>query len=90
LAAGLFPIVSDIPANREWITDGENGLLFPAGDDEALARCMERAMKGGHWIDAAILTNKRQVHERANAEVNLHTLSEVIASACSGHQRRRV
>ena len=25
---GCLPIVSDLPANREWITDGENGLIL--------------------------------------------------------------
>jgi glycosyltransferase involved in cell wall biosynthesis len=31
MACGLFPIVTDIPANREWIVDGENGRLVPPG-----------------------------------------------------------
>ncbi len=37
LACGLPVLVSDIPANREWITDGANGWLFPDGDADALA-----------------------------------------------------
>ncbi len=37
LACGLPVLVSDIPANREWVTDGANGWLFPDGDAEALA-----------------------------------------------------
>lgn len=28
LAYGCIPILSDIPANREWVTDGVNGLLI--------------------------------------------------------------
>lgn len=35
---GAFPVVTDIPANREWLTNGENGLLFPKSDSEALAK----------------------------------------------------
>lgn len=27
MSAGCIPIVSDLPANREWITDGENGII---------------------------------------------------------------
>jgi glycosyltransferase involved in cell wall biosynthesis len=38
MALGLYPIVTDIPANREWIADGDNGRLFPVGDAEALAK----------------------------------------------------
>jgi glycosyltransferase involved in cell wall biosynthesis len=37
MACGLAPIVTDIPANRAWINDGENGFLFPTRDHEALA-----------------------------------------------------
>src|SRR5262245_42079246 len=37
MACGLFPVVSSIAANREWIEDGETGLLFEAGDAAELA-----------------------------------------------------
>ncbi len=37
LACGLPCLVSDIPANREWIREGINGWLFPDGEAEALA-----------------------------------------------------
>ena len=37
LACGLPVLVSDIPANREWVADGVNGWLFPDGDADALA-----------------------------------------------------
>ena len=37
LACGLPCLVSDIPTNREWVTEGENGWLFPDGDADALA-----------------------------------------------------
>ena len=37
MASGVFPIVTDIPSNREWINDGENGFLVPAGKEINLA-----------------------------------------------------
>jgi glycosyltransferase involved in cell wall biosynthesis len=37
MACGLFPIVTDIPANHEWLRNGENGILVPVGDSHALA-----------------------------------------------------
>ncbi len=37
LASGLPCLVSDIPGNREWVTECENGWLFPDGDADALA-----------------------------------------------------
>jgi len=37
MACGLAPIVTDIDGNREWIANGENGLLFPPKNHVALA-----------------------------------------------------
>ena len=40
LASGLPVLVSDIPGNREWVTPGVEGWLFPDGDASALANAM--------------------------------------------------
>ena len=37
MASGSFPIVTDIAANRAWISHGRNGFLVPSGNDKALA-----------------------------------------------------
>ncbi len=37
MACELAPVVTDLPANREWVTHGENGFIVPVGDYEALA-----------------------------------------------------
>jgi glycosyltransferase involved in cell wall biosynthesis len=44
LACGLPCLVSDIPANQEWVREGENGWLFPDGDVDALATKILQAM----------------------------------------------
>ena len=33
LAQGCIPILSDLPANRELVRSGDNGLLLPGGDE---------------------------------------------------------
>ena len=38
LASGRVLVASSISATREIITDGENGLLFPVGDTDAITR----------------------------------------------------
>lgn len=87
MASGLIPILSDIPANREWIRHGENGFLFPAGDPVALARCMESAMEGQPWMPAARESNRRTVATLGDAETNVALLFErlqrVVAAARS-------
>ncbi|OYT14965.1 MAG: hypothetical protein B7C24_15555 [Bacteroidetes bacterium 4572_77] len=42
MAYGCIPLLSDIPANREWVIDGENGLLIKEQISlSKLARLME-------------------------------------------------
>ncbi len=45
LACGLPALVSDIPANREWVQPGQQGWLFPVGDSAALADKIVAAMQ---------------------------------------------
>jgi glycosyltransferase involved in cell wall biosynthesis len=42
LACGLPVVASDLPALREVVRDGENGLLFSEGDPHALAAALAR------------------------------------------------
>ena len=37
MATGLPLVVTDIPSNREWVTEGRNGWLAPAGSAEEFA-----------------------------------------------------
>jgi glycosyltransferase involved in cell wall biosynthesis len=63
MACGLFPIVTDIPANREWIDDGDNGRLVPSGDPSRLAVAIVDS-----WRDAALRERARDTNLRIIAE----------------------
>jgi glycosyltransferase involved in cell wall biosynthesis len=41
MSAGLAVIASDIPGNRDVVTHGHNGLLFPHGDTAALSAAID-------------------------------------------------
>lgn len=45
LASGLPCLVSEIPANMEWVTEGENGWLFHDGNSDALAAKILQALE---------------------------------------------
>ena len=45
LASGLPCLVSDIPANKEWVAEDENGWLFRDGDADALAAKIMQAIE---------------------------------------------
>jgi len=38
MACELVPVVTAIPANREWVTDGKNGFIVPLNDFQTLAQ----------------------------------------------------
>lgn len=69
LASGLPALVSDIPGNREWITEGEQGWLTPVGDVDALAAAISQAVEYGGL--PAISRRARQLAEvRADWDQN--------------------
>jgi len=43
MACALPTIASDIPANAEWIAEGQTGWLFADGDHHALAELLQKA-----------------------------------------------
>ena len=45
MASGLFPIVSDIAGNREWVTHRREGYLVPTGDKDAIACAIAEASR---------------------------------------------
>ena len=84
MAAGCFPVVSDIAGNREWIRHEDNGLLFPCGHDEALARCLERACADAELRARAAAKNRALVAERAGWERNMESVERLFQSLAPG------
>lgn len=40
MSAGCIPVVSDLPANREWVRDGVNGIIDSGGGENPLKRAI--------------------------------------------------
>jgi glycosyltransferase involved in cell wall biosynthesis len=80
MASGLIPIVSDIPANREWIVPETNGLLFPPGDERALAEMIRRAIANEPWMENARTANRKLVESKADASVNMKKLLDILGA----------
>ncbi|MCK4695349.1 MAG: glycosyltransferase, partial [Candidatus Cloacimonetes bacterium] len=60
-AAGLYPVVSDIEANRNVITHGQNGSLFQTGSPNSLTEEITKIITQAEKIQKAIVRNKRWV-----------------------------
>jgi glycosyltransferase involved in cell wall biosynthesis len=74
LACGLPCLVSDIPGNREWVREGENGWLFRDGDDEALAAKILAAQADRGSFPKLGKKARATAEDRANWEQNFAAL----------------
>ncbi len=75
LSAGLFPVVSDITANREWLTGDGDGLLFDRTSESGMADCLERAITDESLRKGAIAANRQHVVEEGDRDTNMSKLA---------------
>ncbi len=84
MATGLLPVVTDIEANRSWVRDGENGLLFPPRDVGRLSEALDRALNDDVLRARAFDENPRIVEERASWQVSMQNLDGVYDRVLGG------
>lgn len=76
LASGAFPIVTDIPSNREWIVDGDNGFLVPHENEILLAQKIVEALRNQGLLKEAQQKNRKLVEQKANWKKNIKIITE--------------
>ena len=86
MALGLFPVVSDIPGNREWVVHGLNGFLFEPGNAEELAAFLEEAFYRKELRERARALNRALIEERANWEKEVGRLTKAFRELTAGQQ----
>lgn len=72
MISGSFPIVSDLPANREWIENGVNGLILDEFDSGKLSELMIRTIEDKELIKSSKKINEKIIKERAIWEDNMN------------------
>lgn len=72
MSMGCVPVVSDLPANQEWIIDGDNGLIVKDVNTDFFSEAM-------HKINAAEAAehNRNIVAEKATKEANRKKFFEI-------------
>lgn len=81
LASGLFPVVSRIPANEAWVTDGRSGLMFDCGNVDQLAAALTRAIDDAELRRSAFETNRRTVERDGDFDQNMQKMEALLARA---------
>ncbi len=76
LACGLPCLVSDIPANREWVREGENGWLFKDGDYDELAAKIIQALELREKLPEIGQRARVTAEQKADWPKNVKTLLE--------------
>ena len=75
MASGCLPIVSDLPGNRSWIQQKENGILVTIENEFKLAEEIEWAFKNTDFTKKAIVENRKFVEENANYKINMKKIA---------------
>lgn len=84
LACGLPCLVSDIPANKEWIHDNQNGWLFPDGDVETLATKILSVIEKPETLAGIGMNARRTAEEKTDWPKNFEKLLAAYAMALDG------
>lgn len=85
LACGLPCLVSDIPANREWVFENQNGWLFRDGDADHLAEKILAVMKQREKLLEIGRASRSEAEKRADWKKNAASLMEVYRSLGEKH-----
>jgi glycosyltransferase involved in cell wall biosynthesis len=79
IACGLPVVVTRIPANEEWIVDGENGFLVPTADSVSLAQCIARILLDDELRSRMRDANLDLASKRANWKINSLVLEKAVS-----------
>ncbi|HKQ58844.1 MAG TPA: glycosyltransferase [Candidatus Eisenbacteria bacterium] len=87
MAAGAYPVVSDIEGNREWVAEAEgagetvgSACLFPPGDPAALGGALERALADPDRAQRGRARNRKVVEARGDQAANLERIEALFMS----------
>ena len=85
MSLGAYPVLSDIPANREWIPGRPRGEYFIPGRSQALTRALLEAIALPEEARReATAANRRSIAERAIWEENMAGLRERFLELAEG------
>ena len=89
MACGLAPVVTDIPANRPWIKDEENGFLFPTRGYERLAAKIIYLLKNQEARGHFGRRSRDMVRGEAEEETQMRKLERIYYELVEGNSSLR-
>jgi glycosyltransferase involved in cell wall biosynthesis len=77
MGSGTFPIVTDIPPNREWIVPGQNGFLVPVNEEKILAKKIIDAIRDKTLLERSRKENLSLIKEKVLWSVNIEKIKKM-------------
>lgn len=74
MSSGCYPIVSDLPGNRAWITNGINGKLIKVDDVHQLAAAIKWYADHRKELKGALNKNRETIEQKASYEKNMKVI----------------
>ncbi|HAD83169.1 MAG: hypothetical protein A2509_11055 [Candidatus Edwardsbacteria bacterium RIFOXYD12_FULL_50_11] len=82
MACGCLPVVSDLPANREWISDGVNGKVVNEGESGVIDQALSIDPAAAANINREIIGRKATV--AVNREIFAGIYAELLKAGRAG------
>jgi glycosyltransferase involved in cell wall biosynthesis len=79
MASGAYPIVSDLPSNREWVTR-EGGTVVPVREVAPLADAIVSALEDPTRRSSTAVHNREVINERGLWDVNMKRMESAYRS----------
>jgi glycosyltransferase involved in cell wall biosynthesis len=76
MACGCFPVAGDLESIREWITHGQNGLLFDSNDPQSIADAILLGLEREDLRTEAAGLNAKIISARAEYGANMKRVEE--------------
>ncbi len=91
MACHVAVVSSDLPAIRELVSDGVNGLLTRPGDVDGLAAALARLLDSPKLRDELATNGRRTIVELFDSEVNVRRFAAALwpdrfAAAADGRE----
>lgn len=87
MAAGTPVVASDSGASREIVDDGQQGILFPPGDDEALVDAVARLLSDRSLATEMGRAGQKRVAERFDSAQYVAGVEAVYRDVLAKHHR---
>ncbi|PZX47667.1 glycosyltransferase [Algoriphagus chordae] len=80
MACGCFPIVTELPANKAFIDQGNNGLLVPVGQTDALATAIAEYLGNSEQYTDGIISNRIFIEQNCDLKTNMSSFYQTYLS----------